>query len=143
VSRRVVLGQQNDGSMGLRVSAPGFDALTAIDDGHAITFDSRWTDIAKVYFAGMGSSTLFSELVGTTTVTFYTVQFAWPSLGYKPFVEVRRLQGNIVYDDYYNASGPSGAYAVVTPTGINFGNEASPGNLSALCVVYQIPVPSG
>jgi len=41
-NRRARLGTFPDGKVRLRVSAAGFDAVTATDDGHAITFDSDW-----------------------------------------------------------------------------------------------------
>ncbi|SHJ69690.1 hypothetical protein SAMN05444159_1256 [Bradyrhizobium lablabi] len=140
MSRRVVLGQQNDGSMGLRVSAPGVDALTAVDDGHNLTFNSAWTDIAKIYMVGVAANTSIT-VNGLTLPGF---QVTWPALGYKPFVEARLLQSNVIYDDYLSATFPSGSYAEIrdaTPNTLSlFGNM--PGS-SLLFVVYQIPVPSG
>jgi hypothetical protein len=47
-NRRVRLGTFPDSKVRLRVSSAGFDAVEAIDDGHAITFDSDFTDIAKI-----------------------------------------------------------------------------------------------
>ena len=143
MSQRVVLGQQNDGSIRVRCSAPGFDALTATDDGHAITFDSGWADIAKIHMVGVAARGTITTAGGTSTTGFTTT---WPALGYKPFVEARLLQSNIVYDDWMNSTLPSGSYAEI--------RAADPNNLyvpainsvsgdSLLYIVYKIPVPSG
>jgi hypothetical protein len=142
MSRRVVLGQQADGSYGLRVSAAGFDALTAVDDGHAITFDSRWTDIAKIYQIGFVSWAL-NAFFASSQATILSNGFVanWPGLGYKPFCEVHRLSGNVVRDDFWDPTFTSGCYAAVFAdhfTAVE--NDAT--SDKALYVVYQIPVPS-
>lgn len=137
MSRRLVLGAQSDGSMALRVSAPSYDALTATDDGHAINFDSRWTDIAKIWSVAYANATLFSS-----SPTEYSCQFIWTSLGYIPFVEVRRVTGgNVVNDDFYSSGFPYGYESQILINGLNYGLETSPTGLAALCVVYAIPVP--
>lgn len=79
MSRRVVIGMQNDGSIGLRCSAPGFDALTAADDGHAITFDSRWTDIANLVAVGIANdNNVINNISGTN---IFGIRAFYPDLG--------------------------------------------------------------
>jgi hypothetical protein len=142
MARRVVLGQQADGSVGLRCSAPGFDALTAADDGHAITFDSRWTDIAKVYVTGIvGLSSFVFYPTGTGSIAGYTA--SWPALGYKPFLELRRYNNGVVWDDYWTGGNPAGCYGAVWDG--FFQISAAGGTNSGdffLYTVYPIPVPS-
>ena len=143
MSRRVVLGQQSDGSYGLRCSAPGFDALTAADDGQAITFDSRWTDIAKISAVGIASEVVVGNVSGTD---IFGVRAFYPNLGYKPFIEIRQLSGATVSDDFWTgmANPGTGAYATVEATQASVTVVGGPTNqgLQALFVVYQIPVPS-
>jgi hypothetical protein len=137
--RRVVLGQQADGSVGLRCSSAGFDAFTAADDGLAITFDSRWTDIVRPYQAGILSITSI-VVYPTGTGALPGFQANWVALGYKPFIEARYYNG-VVYDDYWNAGKTSGCYAGIwdgffqIPSGVS-----DPGFF--LYVVYPIPVPT-
>ena len=130
MARRVVLGQQSDGSYGLRVSAPSFDALAATDDGDAVTFDSRWTDIMKLYVVGLVAGS------GGWAAS-------WPSLGYIPFVEIRQLLGDVVYDDYFSGQ-PSNPFGI--PSQVSASGFSAPGanvSLTLLYIVYQVPAPSG
>lgn len=139
MARRVVLGQQADGSFGLRVSSAGHDALTAIDDGTSITFDSRWTDIAKLYIVGLVSWAANSVVLPSITVSGFSTSY--PSLGYVPFAEVRRLSGNVVFDDFFNSTFQFGSGTNVEATRLYIPESSTSDKL--LFVVYQIPVPSG
>jgi hypothetical protein len=143
MSRRTRLGLQADGSIGLRVSASGFDALTASDDGHAITFDSRWTDIAKIGAIGVAGESVIANVSGTN---IYGVRCFYPNFGYKPFVEVRRLDsGNIIHDDWWSGTFPGGSYGLIEATQCTLqstGNPGGPLGLQAIFIVYQIPVPT-
>lgn len=136
--RRVVLGKFNDGvTFGLRVSHAGVDALTGDSSGEGFAFDSSWSDIAKLHVVGIASE----AFNGVT----YTIAATIPSLGYKPFAEVRRLESNVVRDDYWTASAPSGGYGnFLSNTSLLCGfSSLSPTGHQALYVVYAIPVPSG
>jgi hypothetical protein len=138
MSRRVYLS-----SDGLRVSSAGFDAKTAADDGHAITFDSSWTDIAKLHTIGLASWAANSIIVppsGTTAVSGFTA--TWPDLGYKPFVELRRLSGNVILDDFFDSTLPAGNYSIVESSRALLVSPTSTSD-HMLFIVYQIPVPSG
>jgi hypothetical protein len=146
--RRVVLGKYNDGvTFGLRVSLPGFDALT--DDSSLpgqFSFDSEWTDIAKIHQVGLVARTTYTDPIsGVSQTGFQTI---WSALGYKPFVETRLYSGGVIYDDYF----PAG----IVP-GFPFGSrsyipDANPNSLNTyggssgdqmLTIIYKIPVPSG
>src|SRR6516165_7171619 len=109
-NRRARLGTFPNGKVGLRVSAAGFDAVTATDDGHAITFDSDWTDIAKITAVGVATETVVGN---TSGVNLFGIRATYPDLGFKPFIEVRQLSGSIVFDDWFNSSFPSGSYTLV------------------------------
>jgi hypothetical protein len=128
-------------SNGLRVSASGFDAATATDDGLAITFDSNWTDIAKISAVGVASEVVVNVITGTN---IFGLRAFYPNLGFKPFIEMRRLAGTVVFDDFWDSTFPSGGYAIVeaTQATVTFGQGPSNLGLQALFVAYQIPVPS-
>jgi hypothetical protein len=140
-NRRVRLGTFPDGKVRLRVSAAGFDAVEATDDGHAITFDSDFTDIAKITAVGTASQVAVNSS-GTTT---FEILATYPNLGFKPFVEVRSLSGSVVSDDFFNSTFPSGSYTLVEPSQLTVTASGGFSNLGlqALFIVYRIPVPSG
>lgn len=106
MSRRVVLGKYLNGTMGLKVSRPGFDALTDDDsDPNKFSFNSQWTNIVPVHQVG---------IVGPNPVTFENsapysdwVNVAH-NLGYIPFIDARAFYpqgyqtsaGDVIWDDY-------------------------------------------
>jgi hypothetical protein len=140
-NRRVRLGTFPDGKVRLRVSAAGFDAVSATDDGHAITFDSDFIDIAKITAVGVASQVP----VNLSGITSFVIVATYPNLGFKPFVEVRQLSGSIVFDDWFNSNFPSGSYTLVeaSQATVSVGGTQSNAGLQALFIVYRIPVPSG
>jgi hypothetical protein len=140
-NRRVRLGTFPSGKVGLRVSAAGFDAVSATDDGHAITFDSDWIDIAKITAVGVASQVP----INNSGITTFTIIATYPNLGFKPFVEVRQLSGSIVFDDWFNSNFPSGSYTLVeaSQATVSASGTQSNAGLQALFIVYRIPVPSG
>jgi hypothetical protein len=140
-NRRVRLGTFPDGKVRLRVSAAGFDAVTATDDGHAITFDSDFIDIAKITAVGVASQVP----VNLSGITSFVIVATYPNLGFKPFVEVRQLSGSIVFDDWFNSNFPSGSYTLVeaSQATVSASGTQSNAGLQALFIVYRIPVPSG
>lgn len=111
-TNRVVLGVQNDGSVGLRVSAVGVDADVGSGQGGDFTFNSDWTDIAKIHQIGnvaWNANCKFINGAGTVgTTNGWGALFT--SLGYRPFMEWRRLDPstNTINDDYWNASQTAG-----------------------------------
>ena len=140
-NRRARLGTFPNGKVGLRVSAAGFDAVSATDDGHAITFDSDFIDIAKITAVGVASQVP----INNSGITTFTIIATYPNLGFKPFVEVRQLSGSIVFDDWFNSNFPSGSYALVeaSQATVSASGTQSNAGLQALFIVYRIPVPSG
>jgi hypothetical protein len=141
-NRRVRLGTFPDNKVRLRVSSPGFDAVEAIDDGHAITFDSDFTDIAKITTVGIANEVVINVVSG---VNVFGIRATYPNLGFKPFVEVRSLVGSVVFDDFFNSTFPSGSYTLVESSQLTVNASGSQSNagLQALFIVYRIPVPSG
>jgi hypothetical protein len=140
-NRRVRLGTFPDGKVRLRVSAAGFDAVTATDDGHAITFDSDFIDIAKITAVGVANQVP----INNSGITTFTIIATYPNLGFKPFVEVRQLSGSIVFDDWFNSNFPSGSYTLIeaSQATVSASGTQSNAGLQALFIVYRIPVPSG
>ena len=140
-NRRVRLGTFPSGKVGLRVSSLSFDAVTATDDGHAITFDSDFIDIAKITAVGVASQVP----INNSGITTFTIIATYPNLGFKPFVEVRQLSGSIVFDDWFNSNFPSGSYTLVeaSQATVSASGTQSNAGLQALFIVYRIPVPSG
>ena len=140
-NRRTRLGTFPDGKARLHVSAAGFDAVSATDDGHAITFDSDWIDIAKITAVGVASQVP----INNSGITTFTIIATYPNLGFKPFVEVRQLSGSIVFDDWFNSNFPSGSYTLVeaSQATVSASGTQSNAGLQALFIVYRIPVPSG
>src|SRR5215475_3364588 len=140
-NRRARLGTFPSGKVGLRVSASSFDAVTATDDGHAITFDSDWIDIAKITAVGVASQVP----INNSGITTFTIIATYPNFGFKPFVEVRQLSGSIVFDDWFNSNFPSGSYTLVeaSQATVSVSGTQSNAGLQALFIVYRIPVPSG
>lgn len=140
---RMVLGKQADNTLALRTSAFGFDAFTAADDGVGVTFDSRWTNIAKLWAIGIATTQVSGFITGTP---IFNCIGTYPDIGYKPFVEVRRLISNVMFDDFWDSSFPSGCYAHISSNAFS----ATPGaagafvnsGYQAVFAVYQIPVPS-
>ena len=141
-NRRARLGTFPNGKVGLRVSALSFDAVDATDDGHAITFDSDWTDIAKITAVGIANEVVTGV---TSGINLFAVRATYPDLGFRPFVELRQLSGSVVFDDFWNSSFPSGGYAQVESfqTTVLAGGGSTNSGLQALFIVYRIPVPSG
>ena len=141
IIRRTVFGDLGDGNLGMRCSSRGNDALTASDDGTSITFDSRWTDIVKATVMGIaGEQTV---VIGGSTV--WRCQVSIPNLGYIPFIEMRKLEGNVCRDDYFSTTYPSGAYPTIistNPTLLFYGDgSASPLGTQALYAVYPFASP--
>ncbi len=135
MDRRVIRGRFANGSGGVRVSLPGFDAfLDDSSDPRKFSFDSDWTDIVHIHMAGTGHMDGVNPAV---------IPFA--DLGYKPFVEVRLRSGQTVYDDALN-SVRVGLGATITTSQIIVPRVVSGISLGALdfvYVVYRVPVPTG
>jgi hypothetical protein len=115
------------------VSAPGVDVMTANPlDGNQLTFNSNWTDIAKVHAIGVGHYGSPGD----------PIKVFWPNLGYKPFLEVRVWDGaGRVYDDAF-LSAAIGTGAIIQTDGFNPTSQiASSPVFPFTYVAYKIPVP--
>jgi hypothetical protein len=132
---RVVLGVESDGTIALRTSSVGNDAYTAADDGSAITFDSRWTDIVKLQAIGIASAV-------NAGGSFWRFQATFPDVGFIPFMEARRVEGNVVYDDFMTTQFPAGSYC--NPTTNSFqsvGDTSFSSTMKMLFIIYKLSVP--
>lgn len=147
MTRRVVLGKYADGvTFGLRVSLAGVDALTGDSSTGDFSFDSEWTDVAKIHMVGIASwsATAFT-IPNPPNPPINVPGFAvnWSALGYMPFIEVRTLVSNVVFDDFFNTSFPSGFYVGPSsglPNGFTLATSDS--SMQLLYIIYAIPVPS-
>jgi hypothetical protein len=98
VSRRVVLGKRLDGSFGLDVALPDYDAfLDDRTDAGKFSFSSDWTDITAI-----GSIGIVDVPIIVAPDYFITVPIN--DYGYRPHVEVRLMSGNTIYDDSFVAT---------------------------------------
>jgi hypothetical protein len=143
---RVVLGPLPDGSLGLRTSAVGADAFSGLDDGFSITFDSRWTDITKIHAVGIAGFAFIAmpENSQSPTNPAWRVRCSFPDLGFKPFAEVRRVDGgNIVHDDWIDPNNPGGSYSLIYQSNTYTGGYSANQGWQVLFAIYPIPVPSG
>lgn len=155
MSNRVVIGKKNDGNFGLRVSLPGVDALLGDSSLGGFSFDDEWSDIVKVGLTGIatipGGGFSAAHPPPITAVAH--------GLGYVPFIEVRLLQGSVIWDDTFSLSGASaitsnnfsGAQCKIDTSNLNFTPQATGPAVSAvvpsvgysvLYIVYQIRVPN-
>lgn len=136
MARRVAIGHLPDGSEGMWCSAPGVDVMTVADplDGNLLTFNSNWTDIAKVHQSGIATSNVSNPKV------------YWPDLGYKPFIEVRLVEGGRIYDDEFNgadigSASESQSDGLRPTSGRSYVGMKE--NFDYVYVAYKIPVPTG
>lgn len=90
MTRRVILGNLGSGVYGLRVSLPGHDVVSEAGNDDAMSFDSGWTDLAKLIQIG----------TATKTADFSLTDIPFTNPGYTPFAEVRLRSGNRAYDDF-------------------------------------------
>jgi len=123
MSTRRVLGGFNGSTIGLRTTLFGFDArYDDADDVTKFSFNSDWTDIARVHMAGIVAppspypSAIYPYPSNFTTTGYDAADNPWlvpvaHSLGYAPFVEARKIDGYTVYDDHRTDQGLSGSYA--------------------------------
>jgi hypothetical protein len=138
MSRRVVLGQQNDGSYGLRCSLPGIDAFAGDGLGGGFTFNSAWTDIAKVHALGVTTWQLNAwEVTPGSGIFLSGFTAPWTDQGWIPFAEVRRLVGGVVInDDRWTSTMQYGNYTQIFPD--KFRAPDSSTSDKVLYLVYKI-----
>ncbi|ACF01843.1 hypothetical protein Rpal_3341 [Rhodopseudomonas palustris TIE-1] len=126
-TRRAVAGRLLDGR-GIKTSLINFDALYASEG--QLSFDSRWTDLLKVHQLGIASMPDIGQ--------GYQADVYFPDLGYSPFIEIRKLVGNVVYDDYMNGS-QFGFGATIYSNRFR-GGATPPTNI--VYAIYRVPVPA-
>lgn len=132
MSRRVVLGKRADGSFGLDVSLPGYDALTDDrNDAGKFSFSSDWTDFVPVSSIGIVSVPAFSA------APTYFENISIVNNGYIPHVEARRIDGLRIYDDYFS-SGQSGISTLVFSSQIQV--ELVSSGFGMFYIVYKTPM---
>lgn len=92
MTRRVILGALPGGDFGLRVSKPGYDALSTSLQPKQLSFDSRWTRAARVHMTG--------TVTGNSTV-FFGKTFPSPPLVYVVFTDSQgRYRNYSVYGEF-------------------------------------------
>jgi len=133
MARRVRIGEFPDGTTQLQVSMPGYDAAYADwTDSNQMSFSTRWTDMAKIHQLGI-AWVAPAGAAGQRNILF-------PGLGYTPFADVRRANGNVFYDDRY-LNGPYWINEVlshVTSNGISVFNMES-GAGTVIYIVFRVP----
>lgn len=135
MTRRAVLGALPGGTFGLRCSLPGIDVMTGDSTNqNQFSFNSDWTDIAKVQQVGL--ATIPPNILSGMTIPF-------TDLGYRPFVEVRRVAGAVVYDDWF-VSGQAGIGVQISTNSIVAASDLNGrvGTYTLLYMIFAVPVPT-
>lgn len=102
----------------MRVAVAGADATSVDPDSAYLTFNSDWTDIVELHQIGVlsyaSSGLKRYDAAGTPSTTNAGFGVLYTSLGYRPFVEMRRFTtSNVVYDDYWESAQEAGANAAI------------------------------
>lgn len=100
MSRRVLIGDFGDGTMGLKVSLPGYDVLTDDDqDADKFSFNSEWSDLLKPVL--IGTATPSNDLLTGSTLTIRGRVISFPSTySAYPQVDVTGVHGGVIWDDH-------------------------------------------
>lgn len=114
MARRMVLGNLDNGQIDLRISRPGYDAMTAnVNDRNQISFSMLRDSFSKVAASG--------SIYGTSNWVYFQEGFAAPP----PVLFGSQINGTFRVGDYVRVDGNSGRYydgsphvAVVTTWGI-------------------------
>jgi hypothetical protein len=131
LSRRVVLGKRLDGSFGLDVTLPGYDALlNDRNDAGKFSFSSDWTD-----FVGLAQITTVP--VDSNPVPTYFFEFPIVNNGYIPHVELRVISGLRIFDDTYTDA-QTGVGGIVTANKIQI--EMLTVGFNVMCFVFKQPM---
>lgn len=141
MSRRVVLGKRLDGSLGLDVALPGYDALTDDrNDVNKFSFSSDWADLVK--FSQVGK--IYVPFNSGPAFALLYEQVAIPNYGYIPYFDARFWNGaNRVYDDGFyfpNGSAQRGVTVECWPHVLAFKRDTDSQNYWATYVVYRYPM---
>lgn len=138
MSRRVVLGKRADGSFGLDVALPGYDALTDDrSDVNKFSFSSDWQDVVKVSQFGKLQIGIYQNNPSDPYAGAHE-RVAIPNFGYIPHFETRGWDGgNRVYDDTWAASDTYGLLVQCLPYSLDF--ERFPFSYYAMYLIYRYP----
>lgn len=122
-----VLGKYANGTTyGLKTSLPGINALTDDDtDPSKFSFNSEWTDIVRPHQIGIASFP-----ANLTTIFF-------PGLAFRPFYEVRRVIGSVIYDDRFVGSPQAPWVGMFSDVSTNALTLIAPPGGSAMYVIYN------
>ncbi len=143
MSRRVRLGKQINGSFGVRVAQAGADAANVDGDSAYLTFNSDWTDLVELHQIGTVSyaaSGVKRYDAGGAVQFLHGYGALYTSLGYRPFVEIRRYTtSNVIFDDYWEPAQTAGAVGEIFRDCFR---AASPSSTDKIFyVVYKLPAP--
>lgn len=100
MARRVLIGDFGDGTMGLKISLPGYDVLMDDDqDANKFSFNSEWQDIARPVL--VGTATPANDLLSGSTITISGRIIAFPATySVFPQVDVTGVHSGIIWDDH-------------------------------------------
>lgn len=118
--RRVNLGVLGDGTVGLRISKPGYDVRTNPPDPTELVFDSNWGNTLPIYY----TTGAFGLANGATQTFTFPAALAYPPF----FAWMMSLNGALWYEMQGYASWGSGSgfyvlMASVTASTISFQNK--------------------
>ena len=141
MSRRVVLGKRRDGSFGLDVALPGYDAFTDDrSDVNKFSFSTDWDDLVKLSQVGK----LYVPFNSGAAFSLLYEQVPIPNFGYIPYFDARFWNGaNRVYDDGFyfpNGSAQRGVAAECWPHLLAFKRDPDSQNYWATYAVYRFPM---
>lgn len=140
---RVLIGKRPDGTIGLDISLPGWDATAHSayrQDADKFSFSTDWNDLVKISQVGKVSVPFNS---GPSFALLYE-QVPIPNLGYIPYFDARFWNGaNRVYDDGFyfpNNSAQRGVTVECWPYVLAFKRDADSQNYWATYVIYRYPM---
>jgi hypothetical protein len=125
MARRVAFGNFPDGSLGLRVSKPGFDAMMSPADDSKLMFNSDWASCLPIHMVATGVG-----IGNGTTIIPYA------DLGYYPFSAYSWYQGSLwagwvpMLSSGGGSSSTSGVYGSAMQTFNSYAASGAAGFLS-------------
>lgn len=116
MANRIALGQLQTGVYGLRVSLPGYNALTALNPEQC-AFDSAWAEMVQIHAAGVGTCSSSDTI--SWQGTYYRLA-TFSSQGFVPTAnvwQINAVSGGANSDTPFNLA----LGTLVTETGIYLG----------------------
>jgi hypothetical protein len=131
VKRRVVLGRRLDGSLGLDIALPNYDAeFDDRNDATKFSFCSDWTDFVPLSAIGIAT------IMPATGTGFQSIPVI--NNGYLPFIELRKIEGARIFDDTF-AGNFTGFNSLVTLGNLRV-PQVSGASYTILYIVYKTPM---